>query len=70
MIVTSLREIFEYDSKEEQLNVVHILWMKKQDVMLITKTKYEKNMIFHFISLFKFNSITLMIMSLNAFKKN
>jgi hypothetical protein len=70
MIVTSLREIFEYDSKEKQLNVVHTLRVKKQDVMLIAKTKYEKSMIFHFISLFKFNSITLMIMSLNALEKD
>ncbi len=70
MIVTNLRRIFEYDSKEKQLNVVHTLRVKKQDVMLITKTKYEKSMIFHFISLFKFNSIILMIMSLNAFEKD
>jgi hypothetical protein len=70
MTVTSLQEIFEYDSKEEQLNVVHTLRVKKQDVMLIAKTEYEKSMIFHFISLFKFNSITLMIMSLNAFEKD
>jgi hypothetical protein len=70
MIVTSLRRIFEYDSKKEQLNVVHTFRMKKQNVMLITKTEYEKNMIFHFISLLKFNNIILMIMSLNAFEKN
>ncbi len=70
MIITNLRRIFEYDSKEEQLNVVHILRVKKQNVMLITKIKYEKNMIFHFISLFKSHSITLMIMSLNALEKN
>ncbi len=48
MIVTSLRKIFEYDSKEEQLNVVHIFRIKKQDVMLITKTKYEKKHDFSF----------------------
>lgn len=61
---------FEFVAKVQQIEIIQILLTKKKDLILIVKTKFEKNIIFQISSLlYNIAKIVLIIISLKTLKK-
>jgi superfamily II DNA helicase RecQ len=68
-LMIKLKNIHDYESKAEQLKII-ICLLNERDIILFTKTKYEKSMILYSSSTLQMNTIILLIMFLNALQKN
>jgi superfamily II DNA helicase RecQ len=68
-LIMNLKNIHEYELKSEQLKVV-ICILNVRDCIFFVKTEYEKNMILYSSSTLRMNTMTLLIMSLNALQND
>ena len=69
-IIKKIQHLFEFVAKEKQIKAIKILMHEKKNLILITKTDFDKNIVFQTMFFMFFDlKIALIIMFLNTLMK-
>jgi superfamily II DNA helicase RecQ len=66
----AIKIAFDFDAKEEQVEVLWRLLIRKQDTILVAQTSFGKSLIFQMLPLLISGAIIIIIMPLNAIGKD